>query len=300
MKLLNFYALENNLHLGVVENGQVFDLSAAMPTKMAFSSVVEFVRGGPDTICEAEVALKRHREEHFLWRPFETLKHGPLISRECRIFAVGLNYADHAAENHLPAPDNPIIFTKLTSGVTPHNHAVALPACSSQVDYEAEFAFMISRAAKGVSETDGAQFIAGYTIMNDVTARDLQFQDKQWFRGKNCDGFAPLGPYLVTADELLNPDNLEIKLTLNGRTMQHSNTRNLFFKPPKLIAYLSQTLGLEAGDVITTGTPAGIGYFLNPQVFLKPGDVMEVEIERIGVLRNSIRAPQPGFERSAA
>jgi len=300
MKLLNFYTAENDLHLGVVENGQVFDLSAAIPAKIAFSSVVEFVRGGPEAICEAEAALPRYREEHFRWRPFETLEHGPLISREGRIFAVGLNYADHAAENHLPPPDSPIIFTKLASGVTPHNRAVALPACSSQVDYEAEFAFMISRAAKGVSETDGVRFIAGYTIMNDVTARDLQFQDKQWFRGKNCDGFAPLGPYLVTADELSNSDNLEIKLTLNGQVMQHSNTRNLFFKPPTLIAYLSQTLGLEAGDVIATGTPAGIGYFLNPQVFLKPGDVMEVEVERIGVLRNSICAPQAGLERCDA
>jgi 2-keto-4-pentenoate hydratase/2-oxohepta-3-ene-1,7-dioic acid hydratase in catechol pathway len=295
MKLLNFYTSEKSPHLGVVEGGQVFDLSAAMRSNPLFSSVVSFIRGGTAAARAAKDELNQHGADTSLWQAFDTLEHGPLVPRECRIFAVGLNYADHAAENQLAPPDTPIIFDKLASTITPHNQAVPLPVCSNQVDYEAEFALVIGRPVKCVAESEAAQFIAGYTIVNDVTARDLQLQDKQWFRGKNCDGFAPLGPYLVTADEIPDPDNLEIRLRLNGRTMQHSNTRNLFFKPSKLIAFLSQSLKLEAGDVITTGTPGGIGYFSNPQVFLKAGDTIEVEVERIGVLRNTVSARPNSF-----
>ena len=139
-----------------------------------------------------------------------------------------------------------------------------------------------------MSVRDAGGYIAGFTIMNDVTARDLQFQDKQWFRGKNCDGFAPLGPWLVTADQVSNPDDLAITLRLNGQVRQRSSTSQLFFKPAELLSFLSQTLTLEPGDVISTGTPGGIGYYADPRVFLKDGDVVEVEVEGIGVLRNTV------------
>jgi len=293
MKLLNFYNSDKKLHLGAAENDRVFDLSSAIPVDPAFRSVVDFVREGGRAIQSAKDALRRHTTNASLWHSFAALEHGPLIPRDCRIFAVGLNYADHAAENQLPPPESPIIFDKLSSNITPHNQSVPLPIGSTQVDYEAEFAFMLGRPVSRVSEIEAAQCIAGYTIMNDVTARDFQMQDKQWFRGKNCNGFSPLGPYLVTADEIADPGNLQISFRLNGRTMQHSNTRQLFFGPARLIAFLSQTLMLEAGDVVTTGTPGGIGYFCKPQVFLKAGDVLEVEVESIGVLRNTMSGPKP-------
>ena len=147
---------------------------------------------------------------------------------------------------------------------------------------------MIGRQARRVSVEDASRYIAGYTIMNDVSARDMQAQDGQWFRGKNCDTFAPLGPCLVTADEVTNPAGLKLQMRLNGKVRQNSNTSNLVFNPPALLSFLSQSLTIEPGDIISTGTPGGIGYYANPKVFLQPGDVMEVEIESIGTLRNTV------------
>lgn len=291
MKLLNFHA-DGSVRLGVVEDGRVFDLSSAVPQEPIFASVVSLVRGGVEALRRAQEIIGVCRANPARWRSLEGLEHAPLVPRECRIFAVGLNYADHAAENNLPPPDFPIIFGKLASGITPHGQRIPLPLCTDQVDYEAEFAFMIGRRAHRVEEAEAVLCIAGYTIMNDVTARDLQIKDGQWFRGKNCDGFAPLGPWLVTADEIPNPDNLEIMLTLNGCVRQHSNTKDQFFKPAALIAFLSQTLTLEPGDIISTGTPGGIGFYAKPPVFLCSGDAVEIEIEHIGILRNTVIRPE--------
>jgi acylpyruvate hydrolase len=275
----------------VVEEDRVFDLSSAARQEPTFTSVVSLVRGGVEALRKAREIVGFGRANHALWRALEGLEHAPLVSRESRLFAVGLNYADHAAENNLPPPDLPIIFGKLASGITPHGQGIPLPPGTDQVDYEAEFAFMVGCRARRVEEAAAAICIAGYTIMNDVTARDFQIKDGQWFRGKNCDGFAPLGPWLVTADEIPQPDNLEITLTLNGHIRQHSNTKDQFFKPAALIAFLSQTLTLEPGDIISTGTPSGIGFHAKPQVFLRSGDIVEIAIEQIGVLRNSVFRP---------
>ncbi len=289
MKLLNFYR-NGDVHLGVVDGERVFDLSAAVPHDPAFSSVLGLLRAGPDGSARAQRAMASNAADPHLWRSLQDLEHAPLVPRECRIFAVGLNYADHAAENQLEPPQEPLFFEKLASGITPYGRPIALPACSDQVDYEAEFAVVIGRRARRVDESAAAACIAGYTIMNDVTARDLQTRDKQWFRGKNCDGFAPLGPWLVTADEVPDPHSLDITLRLNGCVRQHSNTSRLFFKPPALIAFLSQTLTLEPGDVISTGTPAGVGYFAKPPCFLRAGDVVEIEVAGVGTLRNTVIA----------
>jgi len=170
--------------------------------------------------------------------------------------------------------------------VIPHKAGIPIPKTSQQVDYEAEFALVIGRRADCVSEAEALACIAGYTIMNDVSARDFQFKDKQWFRGKNCNGFGPMGPWMVTADNVPDPLALDISLRLNGETLQHSNTRNLVFSPAALVSELSQSLVLEPGEVISTGTPAGIGFHRKPQVFLKPGDRMEIEVEGIGILEN--------------
>ncbi len=287
MKLLNFHA-NGGIHLGAAEGGRVYDLSAAVPDDEALASVVSLLRAGPEGRRRAQQVLARGRSDLGRWYPLNGLVHAPLLTRDCRIFAVGLNYADHAAENNLPPPESPIIFGKLASGITPHGEPIPLPRCTDQVDYEAEFACVIGRRARQVSETEAAVCIGGYTIMNDVTARDLQIKDQQWFRGKNCDGFAPMGPWLVTADEVPDPNNLEITLRLNGTVRQHSNTGQLFFKPPALIAFLSQTLTLEPGDAISTGTPGGVGFYAKPPVFLRAGDVVEVEVQSLGTLRNTV------------
>jgi 2-keto-4-pentenoate hydratase/2-oxohepta-3-ene-1,7-dioic acid hydratase in catechol pathway len=293
MKLLNFYS-HCDLHLGIVENAQVFDLSAVRPDSSIFSSVITLIRAGRGAIQNAQEVFNSHAGDASLWRSLDALKFGPLVSPECRIFAVGLNYADHAAENQLSPPESPIFFDKLACTITPHNEFIPTPRCTDQVDYEAEFAVVVGCKAYDVSEEEAGRCIAGYTILNDITARDLQLRDKQWFRSKNCDGFTALGPWLVSASDVPDPNNLEIKLWVNGQLKQHSNTRNLIFKPPALISFLSQTLTLGPGDIISTGTPGGIGYYSKPQIFLREGDVVEVYVEGIGTLKNVI-----GPKRSA-
>jgi len=288
MRLLNFYAETGSIHLGLVEGGEVLDLTRIFAGEPGFSSVAGWVRAGDAALRRTAEGLARGRRQSSARRPLEGLRHAPLVDRDCRMFAVGLNYAEHAAENRVPPPDSPVFFAKLAAIVTPHEQPIPLPAASKQVDYEAEFAFMVGRRARRTPEGEASQYIAGFTILNDITARDLQFHDKQWFRGKNCNGFAPLGPWLVTADEVPGADNLNLVLRLNGRVRQQSNTRNLIFKPAALLSFLSQTLTLEAGDVISTGTPGGIGYYAKPQVFLQPGDIVEIEVQGIGTLRNSV------------
>lgn len=283
MKLLNFYASSGQKAMGMVDGDRVIDLFAASGNQPEFASVGAWLRAGES----AQNALDQLRErgaKHSLSLP--ALKHAPLIERDARVFCVGLNYADHAAENNLPPPSSPIFFSKLAAVVIPHQAPVPLPAASTQVDYEAEVAVMVGKRADRVDETTARSSIAGYSIMNDVTARDLQVKDKQWFRGKNCNGFGPLGPWLVTLDEIPDPRNLEVTLRVNGETRQHSNTRNLIFSPEALVSILSQTLALEPGDVISTGTPSGIGFHRKPQVFLRDGDEIEIEVSAIGILKN--------------
>jgi 2-keto-4-pentenoate hydratase/2-oxohepta-3-ene-1,7-dioic acid hydratase in catechol pathway len=165
-----------------------------------------------------------------------------------------------------------------------------VPTMSQQVDYEAELGVVIGRRARHISAEAAIEHTAGFTIINDVSARDLQFSDGQWLRAKSFDTFAPMGPYLVTPDTLRDGDGLDIELRLNGKTMQKSNTRNMIFKVPELISYISKVMTLEVGDVIATGTPGGVGLGRNPQVFLHPGDNVEIDIEGIGQLRNRVAA----------
>jgi 2-keto-4-pentenoate hydratase/2-oxohepta-3-ene-1,7-dioic acid hydratase in catechol pathway len=290
MKLLNFFANDGAIHLGYVQGAFVVDLTEMFPRENSFRSVARWLRASEEVRKLTGESLQQACAGRSPELALEHLNLAPLVDPDCRIFCVGLNYTDHAAENRLVPPESPIFFAKLVSTVTPHGKPIPLPRGSAQVDYEAELAFVVGRRAQRLSENAARSSIAGYTIMNDVTARDLQMRDGQWFRGKNCDGFAPLGPWLITSDEVTDPDGLEITLRLNGEERQHSNTRNLFFKPPKLLSFLSQTLTLEPGDVISTGTPAGVGYHRKPQVFLQPGDVVEIEIAGIGTLRNPVAA----------
>jgi 2-keto-4-pentenoate hydratase/2-oxohepta-3-ene-1,7-dioic acid hydratase in catechol pathway len=210
------------------------------------------------------------------------------VPRPGKIICIGLNYRDHAAESNIAIPEKPVVFSKFSSAVVAPGEPVVLPSTSRQVDYEAELAVVIGRRAKHVSANRAYDYVLGYTAFNDVSARDFQFADGQWQRGKSCDTFAPMGQTIVTTDEIRDPHKLSIKLVLNGETMQDSNTDQLIFGVPALIEFLSQSITLEPGDVIATGTPSGVGFARKPPVFLKPGDRMEVLIEGIGGLGNPV------------
>jgi 2-keto-4-pentenoate hydratase/2-oxohepta-3-ene-1,7-dioic acid hydratase in catechol pathway len=290
MKLLNFLDAGQSRCLGLVEGERGYNLTQAAGGRAQFQSVGTLLRAGEGAMKEAQRLAKNLSSLASDALPLAKVRHAPLIEADARVFCVGLNYVDHAAENNLPPPESPIFFSKLAAVVVPHGVAVPLPPSSSQVDYEAEFAVVIGKEAFRIDETEAARCIGGYTIMNDVTARDFQVRDKQWFRSKNCEGFGPMGPWIVTADAIGDPGALDISLRLNGQTLQKSNTRNLIFPPARLISILSQTLALRPGDVISTGTPAGIGFHRKPQVFLKAGDKVEVEIADIGVLENTVVA----------
>ena len=205
-----------------------------------------------------------------------------------KMLAIGRNYVDHAIEGGSAPPAAPLIFNKLSNSLSAHEAAIVLPTISSQVDYEAELAVVIGRRAKRVSEAEALDYVFGYTLINDVSARDLQFGDGQWVRGKGLDGFAPLGPFITTRDEIADVQALNIEGRLNGQVMQSSNTGKMIFQVAYLVSYISQGITLEPGDVIATGTPEGVGIFRDPPVLLKAGDVFEVTIEGLGTLRNPV------------
>ena len=211
------------------------------------------------------------------------------VPRPGKIICVGLNYRNHAVESGMPIPTSPIIFSKFATCIIGANQPIILPEGSAQVDYEAELAVIIGRPAKNVKKETAMNYVFGYTNFNDVSARDFQFADGQWQRGKACDTFAPIGRFVATTDEIPDPHNLQIEFRLNGETLQNSNTGELIFKIPEIIEFLSKSITLEPGDVIATGTPPGVGFARKPPIFLKDGDVAEVEIAGLGILSNPVK-----------
>jgi 2-keto-4-pentenoate hydratase/2-oxohepta-3-ene-1,7-dioic acid hydratase in catechol pathway len=210
------------------------------------------------------------------------------VPRPSKIICIGLNYLDHVKESGAEIPKAPLIFSKFNTCVAASEDPILLPIGSEQVDFEAELAVVIGRSAKNIKLEDAMSHVFGYTNFNDVSARDMQFADGQWQRGKSCDSFAPFGEFVATKDEIEDPHTLQIQFRLNGETMQDSSTDQLIFKIPELVEYLSRSITLEPGDIIATGTPPGVGFARKPPVFLKDGDVCEVEIEGLGVLINSV------------
>ncbi|HJU92045.1 MAG TPA: fumarylacetoacetate hydrolase family protein [Pyrinomonadaceae bacterium] len=237
-------------------------------------------RATHDTLVRDKSAIAEARDKGWLVRSQDAYWFAP-VPRPGKILCIGLNYRDHAAESNMPIPEKPVVFSKFSTCVVGPGEPVVLPSTSQQVDYEAELAVVIGRRAKHVTADRAYDYVFGYTAFNDVTARDFQFADGQWQRGKSCDTFAPMGQTIVTTDAVPDPHKLPIKLTLNGKTMQDSNTDQLIFGVPALIEFISQTITLEPGDVIATGTPPGVGFARKPPVFLKPGDQMEVMIEGV-------------------
>jgi 2-keto-4-pentenoate hydratase/2-oxohepta-3-ene-1,7-dioic acid hydratase in catechol pathway len=208
------------------------------------------------------------------------------IPRPPKIICIGLNYRDHAAESKMQIPDVPTVFAKFPTAVTGPGHPIVLPRNSSKPDYEAELAVVIGRGGRHIPEEQWSAHVFGYTCLNDVSARDFQNATSQWMMGKTFDTFAPFGPAIVTADEVGDPHNLEISLELSGQIMQRSNTSDMIFRIPRLIAHLSSVFTLEAGDIIATGTPPGVGFAQKPPRWLRPGDVTTVRISGIGELTN--------------
>jgi 2,4-diketo-3-deoxy-L-fuconate hydrolase len=214
---------------------------------------------------------------------------GSPIARPSKIICIGLNYADHARETKANIPTEPIIFFKSTTAIIGPNDQVIIPKNSKKSDWEVELAVVIGKKASYIEEHEAMNYVAGYCLHNDLSEREFQLErNGQWVKGKSCDTFAPLGPFLATKDEIADPNNLNLWLKLNGRTMQQSSTSNFIFKIPFLISYLSQFMSLLPGDLISTGTPAGVGLGMNPQVYLKEGDVMELGIEGLGSSRQEV------------
>jgi len=206
------------------------------------------------------------------------------VTRPGKVICIGLNYADHAAESGMEPPASPLVFSKFPSNVVGPESTVPMPLGESETDYEAELAVVIGRRAWRIDESAAMDHVLGYACANDLSARAFQFADGQWQRGKSCEGFCPLGPFIATTDEIPDPHTLRIRLRLNGETVQDSNTNQLIFRVPQLVSYLSSFVALEPGDVILTGTPPGVGFARKPPIRLKAGDRMEVEIEGLGVL----------------
>ena len=224
--------------------------------------------------------------------PLDGLRLAAPVPLPDKVICIGLNYADHARETGMALPPEPVVFSKFATAVRAHGDPIVLPRASSQVDYEAELVVVIGQGGRHIAEADARRHVAGYCCGNDVSARDWQLRKPggQWLLGKSFDSFAPFGPALVTADEVPEPGSLKIQLRLNGQVMQDSSTAQLIFSVDKLVAYLSTVCTLAPGDLIFTGTPPGVGMARKPPVWLKPGDVTEVEIEGLGVLRNPLVA----------
>jgi len=260
------------------------------------ADTLDVIRRGDEALGEIAALVEAARaggalgDERVTFAP-DAVEFLPAVNPE-KILAIGRNYVDHAIEGGAEPPAAPLVFTKLPNSLSAHGAPIVLPTISTQVDYEAELAVVIGRRCKRVAEAEALRYVFGYTPINDVSARDLQFSDGQWVRGKGLDGFAPLGPFLTTRDEIGDVHALKIEGRLNGEVMQSSTTGKMIFKVPYLVSYISQGITLEPGDVIATGTPEGVGIFRQPPVLLKAGDVFEVIIERLGTLRNAVVGPE--------
>lgn len=267
MKLAQFFH-NRELHLGIIKQEELMPLSFAGDFQAWLAAGKPLATTGP--------AL-----------PLAQIKLAAPVNRPGKIIAIGLNYAEHAAEGKRDNPEQPLIFAKFPNSIIGCNENITWSSkITKKVDFEAELAVVIGERTSSCTTDEALSKVLGYTCGNDVSARDLQFGDKQWVRGKSLDSFCPLGPWLVTADEIKDPQTLAIRSRLNGKIMQESNTANMIFPVAKLVSYLSHHFTLEPGDLIMTGTPSGVGVFREPQVFMQDGDIIEIEIEGIGILKN--------------
>lgn len=308
MKLISFVR-EGVSRIGAVVENEVIDLNLAYQVlvesegKLRARQIAEayvpadmngFLQGGKESIELAKNAIEfalNNREDKGRKLIFaqNDIKVEAPVPQPGKMICVGHNYREHILEMKREIPPFPVVFAKFANTVIGPEDDIPFFPVSEQLDYEAEFAFVIGKRARNVSQEDALDYVAGYTIVNDVTYRDIQRRTLQWLQGKTVEGSAPMGPWLVTTDELTDPSGLEVILTVNGEERQHTNTANLVFTVPYLVEFLSNLMTLEPGDVILTGTPGGVGVAMDPQTFLKDGDVVRIAIEKIGTLENKVK-----------
>jgi 2-keto-4-pentenoate hydratase/2-oxohepta-3-ene-1,7-dioic acid hydratase in catechol pathway len=282
MRIITFEA-GGQTHPGVISGDFALDLTTA-----GFSTVLDVIKHNAVGHSQIE-KLIAEAPRHARYRLSEVKLLAPLPQPR-KLICVGLNYLDHAKETGAEVPKVPTIFNKFSTAVIGPGDNIVLPKVSKSPDYEAELAFVIGRGGRHIAAQAWADHVFGYTILNDVSARDYQRATSQWLMGKTFDTFAPLGPWIVTTDEIADPHMLDIQLEINGEVLQKSNTRELIFKIPDLIAFLSSVFTLEPGDIVSTGTPAGVGFTRNPPRFLRAGEEVAITIQGIGELRNPIVA----------
>ena len=293
MRLISFRTSDGHDALGVVAGSSWIPAAALLPAGPA--TMEALLRGPSGALDDLRRAADPDRIERE-GRPLDDATLLAPVPRPGKVVAIGRNYKDHAAESGSEPPASPLIFSKWPSSVIgPGDEIRWDPALATQVDYEAELGVVIGRTARRVSEADALSYVLGYTCVDDVSARDLQFGDGQWVRGKSLDTFCPMGPAIVTTDEIPDPQVLDIACHVNGRTLQQANTSDMYFGVATIVSHCSQAFTLEPGDVIATGTPAGVGIFRDPPILLGDGDEVVVEIEGIGRLVNTCR-----FDRAAA
>ncbi len=285
MKLVT-YEFAGESRLGAVRDQAVIDLAHFAPDMLGFIDAGETVWAQAEAYV-AEAAVTRPLTEVTLLAPIPNPRRN--------VMCLGLNYVEHVEESYTARgqttqiPDFPIVFTKATTAVNgPYATIPFDTAVSTRIDWEAEMAFIIGRHGKNISPEEAMTYVFGYTIINDISARDLQSQHKQYFKGKSLDGSCPMGPWIVTPHDLRDPHNLAITSRVNGVTKQASNTRYMIFNIPTIIYHLSRGMTLLPGDIIATGTPSGVGFARQPPEYLAPGDVVECEVEGLGVIRNSL------------
>ena len=294
MKFMNFSIPgSEGVRLGLMQDEKCLDLSKTKlggPSDSKMPTLLEDVlhqNNGLQSLEERLSAMDMTSVEEFTILSGGFRPRQPVFAPQ-KIIGIGLNYHDHAKEVKKTLPQEPLLFAMYSNAVIGYDDEITIPAMSDRIDYEAELGVIIGRRGRHIPIDKAIDHIAGYTIVNDVSARDLQSSDLQWIRAKSFDTFAPMGPCIVGTSVLGDGDGLDIRLRLNGEVMQDSNTRHLIFKVPELVSYISRVMTLEPGDVISTGTPSGVGVGRRPQVFLKPGDVVEIDLEGIGTLRNAV------------
>ncbi len=306
---LTTFSYEGNQRIGALVDELVIDLNFACEEMLraqgqlratqiadAFvpANMVDFLRGGEQSLAMAKagVDFAIHSGISFarkVVQPVINVRLEAPVQNPTKMICVGHNYREHILEMGRDIPPYPVIFAKFANTIIGPQDDIPLYPISDQLDYEAEFAFVIGKQARNVTQQNALDYIAGYTIVNDVTYRDLQRRTIEWLQGKTVEGSAPMGPSLVTKDEITNPDELEVVLTVNGEERQRSNTKNLVFTVPFLVEFLSAIMTLEPGDIVLTGTPGGVGVARDPQVFLREGDVVRIEIDQVGVLENQVK-----------
>jgi 2-keto-4-pentenoate hydratase/2-oxohepta-3-ene-1,7-dioic acid hydratase in catechol pathway len=290
MKLLQFQG-GDGLKLGVKTDAGVIDVAAAADALGidAPTSLIEVLEVGQPAVdaVQSVVDAAAGSESAASWTLDEMgLQYGPAVADPGKIICVGLNYRRHAAETNMPVPTTPVLFSKFDNTIAAYGDSVSLPPVATEYDYEVELGVIIGKPARNVSEAEALDYVFGYVTANDISVRDLQTRTSQWLLGKTMDNFLPVGPYLVTADEVGDPQLLGIKTWVNGEIRQNSNTGDMIFTVAEIVSYISRYFTLEPGDIIVTGTPEGVAMGREDKPWLKPGDEVVVEVEKLGTLKN--------------